>query len=128
MGRGKSAAPSALSIAVSEVVSESIDALGMSTAGFARDSGIGRSRLIDLLNAQAAWTITEVELAGRVFGHTVSDLIAAADPDSALQVAGLPAVDNVVRLPVSPATEDGEGLLGAALDMGREPGTTIEDN
>lgn len=128
MGRGKAPAPSALSLAVSAIVNDSMTALGKTTAGFARESGIGRSRLIDLINGQAAWTVTEVELAGRVFGHTVASLIEAADPDGALQQAGLPAGAEVLALPVRRWDDDDEIVLHAAMDMDREPGTTIEED
>lgn len=81
-------------------------ALSKTNSGFARESGIGRSRLIDLLTGNAAWTVTEVELAGRVFGHTVASLIEVADPDGAIQSAGIDPESVVVPFPVTPQAED----------------------
>lgn len=134
MSRAPKPAVSWLSGAVSTEVKVLMTRRGLDAKTLAAASGIKVGRLGYLLRRERSWNIVEVEDVAAVFGLAASELVgmaeAAAETGNVVPLlpqpgAGVPhpGVASVTRWP-----EDDEELLGAALDMGREPGTTVEDH
>lgn len=57
MPKGTHAPTSALSREISRVLSESLDSLGATKKGAARDTGISRTMIVDMLSGKKHWTI-----------------------------------------------------------------------
>lgn len=124
--------PGPWSLAVAARIAEIVDAREGKRDRFQQEAGFS-GRLAKLLNGERAWYLEDVERACAALDIDVLEFLGSLGvPVPGNVVPLLPRVDSGQPHPalasVTRWPEDGEDVLDAAMDMDREPGTTIEED